>query len=53
MGLVGMRTQSIYSRYAIKLKQDLKDGVAKLAKLHEVDAALPVRWFRCGLREAA
>jgi hypothetical protein len=41
MGLVGMKTQSIYSRYAIKSKQDLKDGVAKLAKLHQADAALP------------
>jgi integrase len=41
MGLVGMKTQSIYSRYAIKSKQDLKDGVAKLAVLHQADAALP------------
>jgi len=41
MGLVGMKTQSIYSRYAIKSKQDLQDGVAKLAVLHQADAALP------------
>ena len=41
MGLVGMKTPSIYSRYAIKSKQDLKDGVAKLARLHQDDATLP------------
>ena len=35
MGFVGMKTQSIYSRYAIKSKQDLKDGVAKLRGLHQ------------------
>jgi len=41
MRLVGMKTQSIYSRYAITSRQDLKEGVAKLAKLHQADAALP------------
>jgi integrase len=41
MRLVAMKTQSIYSRYAITSRQDLKDGVAKLAVLHQADAALP------------
>ena len=41
MRLVGMKTQSIYSRYAITSRQDLKEGVAKLAVLHQADAALP------------
>jgi len=41
MRLVGMKTQAIYSRYAITSRQDLKDGVAKLARLHHDDAALP------------
>jgi hypothetical protein len=30
-----------YSRYAITSRQDLKDGVAKLAVRHQADVALP------------
>jgi len=35
MKLTGHKTESIYRRYAIVAEQDLKDGVAKLAALHE------------------
>jgi hypothetical protein len=33
--LTGHKTESIYRRYAIVAEQDLKDGVAKLAALHQ------------------
>lgn len=36
-----VKTQAIYSRYAITSRQDLKEGVAKLAVLHQADAAQP------------
>jgi integrase len=35
MQLVGHKTESIYQRYAITNEQDLKDGVAKLAKMYQ------------------
>jgi hypothetical protein len=35
MKLVGHRTESVYRRYAIVREQDLADGVAKLAALHQ------------------
>src|SRR5258705_11943525 len=35
MKLTGHKTESIYRRYAIVAEQDLKDGVAKLALLHQ------------------
>jgi hypothetical protein len=35
MKLTGHKTESIYRRYAIVAEQDLKDGVAKLAALHQ------------------
>ncbi len=35
MKLTGHKTESIYRGYAIVAEQDLKDGVAKLAALHE------------------
>jgi hypothetical protein len=46
MRLVGHKTQSIYSRYAIASQQDLKEGVAKLAALHRADTALVLRQNR-------
>ena len=38
MKLVGHKTQSIYARYAVASEQDLAEGVAKLAVLHQADA---------------
>jgi hypothetical protein len=35
MKLTGHKTESIYRRYAIVAEQDLKDGVSKLAALHQ------------------
>ena len=35
MKLTGHTTESIYRRYAIVAEQDLKDGMAKLAVLHQ------------------
>jgi hypothetical protein len=35
MKLTGHKTESIYRRYAIVAEQDLRDGVAKLAALHQ------------------
>ena len=39
MKMVGHKTQSIYSRYAIADEGMLKDAALKLAVLHEVDDA--------------
>jgi hypothetical protein len=35
MKLTGHKTESVYRRYAIVAEADLREGVAKLAKLHE------------------
>lgn len=35
MKLVGHKTESIYRRYAIVAEQDLREGVEKLARLHQ------------------
>ncbi len=35
MKLVGHKTEAIYQRYAITNEQDLREGVSKLARLHE------------------
>jgi len=35
MKLTGHKTEGVYRRYAIVSEADLKEGVAKLAKLHE------------------
>ena len=43
MAMVGHRTQSIYSRYAIADEGMLKDGAAKLAALHAADAQRPAK----------
>lgn len=37
MRLTGHKTESVYRRYAIVAQADLRDGVAKLARLHEAD----------------
>jgi hypothetical protein len=37
--MVGHRTQAIYRRYAIADESMLRDGAAKLAALHDADAA--------------
>ena len=42
MKLTGHKTESVYRRYAIVSEADLKEGVAKLAKLHE-SQAVPVK----------
>ena len=34
MRLTGHKTEAVYRRYAIVVKSDLEEGVAKLAKLH-------------------
>jgi integrase len=34
MKLTGHKTESVYRRYAIVAEQDLREGVAKLARLH-------------------
>jgi len=41
MRLTGHKTESIYRRYAIVAKDDLVDGVEKLATLHERDEPRP------------
>ncbi|HVB80023.1 MAG TPA: site-specific integrase [Candidatus Binataceae bacterium] len=41
MAMVGHKTESIYRRYAIADESMLKDGAAKLATLHGVDASKP------------
>lgn len=38
MKLTGHKTESVYRRYAIVAEADLREGVAKLAKLHESQA---------------
>jgi integrase len=38
MKLTGHKTESVYRRYAIVSEADLREGVAKLAKLHEGQA---------------
>jgi integrase len=43
MAMVGHRTQSIYSRYAIADETMLKDGAARLAALHAADAQRPAK----------
>jgi integrase len=43
MKLTGHKTESVYRRYAIVAEQDLKDGVAKLAALHERQPRSPVK----------
>ncbi|HYK83173.1 MAG TPA: hypothetical protein VEU55_08530 [Gemmatimonadales bacterium] len=35
MQLTGHKTENVYRRYAIVASQDLREGVAKLARLHE------------------
>ena len=35
MKLTGHKTVSVYRRYAIVAKEDLTEGVSKLARLHE------------------
>jgi len=42
MKLTGHKTESVYRRYAIVSEADLKEGVAKLAKLHE-SQSVPVK----------
>lgn len=42
MKLTGHKTESVYRRYAIVSEADLREGVAKLAKLHE-SQAVPVK----------
>jgi hypothetical protein len=37
MKLTGHKTESVYRRYAIVAEQDLKEGVAKLATLHQTE----------------
>ena len=37
MKMVGHKTQSIYSRYAIADESMLKDAALKLGRLHEAD----------------
>ncbi len=37
MKLTGHKTESVYRRYAIVAEQDLKEGVAKLATLHQAE----------------
>jgi integrase len=39
MAMVGHRTQSVYSRYAIADESMLRDGAARLAALHDSDRA--------------
>ncbi len=41
MKLVGHKTESIYRRYAIVSEADLREGVAKLAALHQAQAEAP------------
>jgi integrase len=41
MKLTGHKTESVYRRYAIAAERDLREGVAKLAVLHQADAELP------------
>jgi hypothetical protein len=41
MKLTGHRTESVYRRYAIVNEAGLREGVAKLARLH--DAQPPLR----------
>jgi integrase len=43
MAMVGHRTQSIYSRYAIADETMLKDGAVRLAALHAADAQRPAK----------
>jgi integrase len=40
MKLTGHKTESVYRRYAIVAEADLREGVAKLAKLHEGQAGV-------------
>jgi hypothetical protein len=40
MKLTGHKTESVYRRYAIVAEADLREGVAKLAALHEAPAAV-------------
>jgi integrase len=42
MKLTGHKTESIYRRYAIVAEQDLRDGVAKLAALHQKKPLRPL-----------
>jgi hypothetical protein len=37
MKLVGHKTEALYRRYAIVSEQDLAEGVAKLAALHQFE----------------
>ncbi len=39
--LTGHKTEAVYRRYAIVAESDLKEGVRKLAALHESDKARP------------
>ena len=41
MKLTGHKTEAVYRRYAIVAKQDLTEGVSKLARLHELFEGKP------------
>ena len=48
MKLTGHKTEAVYRRYAIVAEADLREGVEKLARLHEGDVTqarkvLPLR----------
>jgi hypothetical protein len=42
MKLTGHRTETVYRRYAIVAETDLREGVAKLARLQPAEAAVTV-----------
>lgn len=41
MAMIGHKSQSIYSRYAISNEKSLKEAAVKLARLHEADEGAP------------
>jgi integrase len=54
MKLTGHKTEAVYRRYAIVAEQDLRDGAAKLAALHEslTAQAVPPKVVGIGSRKA-
>jgi hypothetical protein len=51
MKLTGHKTEAVYRRYAIVAEADLREGLEKLARLHESDGTqaskvLPLRQGR-------
>jgi integrase len=50
MKLTGHKTEAVYRRYAIVAEQDLREGAAKLAALHESLTAQPAQPKVVGIR---